>query len=115
MLYETTDRSTLACGVAAYEQEDDPLALGLHPTLELEKLDLEGLQLLSVDLARQSRGVGVTAAGQRLKPDLLGQEGIVDIETRQLFAWADLLEHTVFAIYLSPLAKRIQWTNIATQ
>ncbi len=41
MFGEALDRATLACGVATLEDDDDLLAVLLHPGLELEQFDLQ--------------------------------------------------------------------------
>src|SRR6201999_3616793 len=41
MLGEPLDRTALARGVAALEEDDDPLPGVLHPALQLDQLDLQ--------------------------------------------------------------------------
>src|SRR5260221_12049428 len=45
------DRTALAGGIPAFEQDDDPELVRLHPFLEVAKLDLELSQLLLIGLA----------------------------------------------------------------
>jgi len=45
------DRAALAGRVAAFEEDNDPKLVCLHPRLEMTELDLKLLQLLLIDLA----------------------------------------------------------------
>ncbi len=92
MLHEFIDGAAFARGVAPLEQDDDALPLAPDPALQLDQLDLERLDLQAVGLAVQPLVVGVTATLQRLGCDVRRQDGVVDIEARQLLAGADLLE-----------------------
>ena len=51
LLGDRLDRAALAGGIPAFEQDDDPELVRLHPFLEMAKLDLELCQLLLIDLA----------------------------------------------------------------
>ncbi len=62
VLGDPLDHAALACGVAALEDDDEPLALRPHPLLQLHELRLEALELALVELARDLRGVVVLHA-----------------------------------------------------
>jgi hypothetical protein len=92
MLGEFVDGAALAGGVAPLEDDHDALALPLDPALQLDKLDLQRLDLLAVLFALHALVIRVAAAPERLGGDVWGQHGIVDIEARQLLAGADILK-----------------------
>ncbi len=103
VLHEAVDGAVLTGGVAPLEQDDDALPLGLDPALHLEQLDLQRLQLGAVGVPLHHLGVGEPAARQRLVGNLLGQDGIVDVEAWQLLARAHIFKQEVVRhVFLSP-------------
>ena len=62
---EGLDRAALAGRIPSLEHDDDPRTRGLHPVLQLAKLDLQLVQLFLVDLALHL--AGMPGCGRRLR------------------------------------------------
>jgi len=85
----------IAGGVSPLEDNDEPLLFFLHPALQFDELHLERELLPLVLLALHTHAVRLAPAPKGVGRDLAKQNGIVDIEARQLLARADLLEQQV--------------------
>ena len=75
MLHEPLDRPALAGGVAALEQDHDPLAGLLHPGLQLQQLHLQVVLLALVGLARHQVPVRVDPGLPRIDELVVGARG----------------------------------------
>ncbi len=80
MLGQPGDGAALAGGVAALEHQHQPLAALDDRVLQLQKLDLQRLQLFFVALALHFRGIGVVAGDQRRLVDCRGEFGVFEVE-----------------------------------
>ena len=87
---EAADAATLAGGVAALKQHDEPLLVLLDVVLQLDELELQSQKLLLVVLLLELLVIGIAARAQGFVLDLRGQLGIVEVEAEAFAPFAAL-------------------------